>query len=126
MRSFVFLRNIPCLGCHTHQRKNDLVQMCCSAPPPNFQKSTSKPSEISDHLAHRAGNILSFSNSNSMAQRHYWGLYLDPKDAEKQHLKIFLGAPSEIVTPLTPEKSQGTKIFGSKYFSYQPLMILIL
>ena len=53
-----------------------------------------------------------------MAQRHYWGLYLDPKDAEKQHLKIFLGAPSEIVTPLTPGKSQGTKIFGSKFFSY--------
>ena len=35
-------------------------------------------------------------------QRHCWGLYLDPKDAEKPHLKISLGALSEIKTPWTP------------------------
>ena len=52
-----------------------------------------------------------------MAQRHCQELYLDPKDVGKQHLKIFPGAPSEILTPWTPGKSQGTKILGSKIFS---------
>ena len=59
-----------------------------------------------------------------MAQRHCQELYLDPKDVGKQHLKIFPGAPSEILTPWTPGKSQGTKILGSKIFSYQPVMNL--
>ena len=59
-----------------------------------------------------------------MAQMRCQGLYLDPKDVGKQHLKIFPGAPSEILTPWTPGKSQGTKILGSKIFSYQPVMNL--
>ena len=42
----------------------------------------------------------------------------------KPHLKIFLGAPSEILAPVTPGESQGTKFFGSKFCSYHPHMIL--
>ena len=54
----------------------------------------------------------------------YQGLHLGPNDAGKPHLKIFLGAPSEILTPVTPGKSQGTNIFVSKIFSYHSHMIL--
>ena len=59
-----------------------------------------------------------------MGMKPSQGLHLDPNDAGKQHLKIFLGAPSEILAPVTPGESQGTDIFGSKFFSYHPHVIL--
>ena len=59
-----------------------------------------------------------------MGMKPSQGLHLDPNDAGKQHLKIFLGAPSEILAPVTPGESQGTNIFGSKFFSYHPHVIL--
>ena len=43
---------------------------------------------------------------------------MGPKGSEKPYLKIFLGRDPELGTPLTPSESHGTKIFGSKIFSY--------
>ena len=65
-----------------------------------------------------------------MAQRHCWGgwgLYLDPKDAEKPHLKIFLGAPYGILTPLpvTLRKYQGINIFASKIISSYDVILYV-
>ena len=52
------------------------------------------------------------------------GLYMDPKWAEFS-IGMLVGAdPPEIVAPVTPGVSQGTKIFGSKFFSYHSLMII--
>ena len=53
-----------------------------------------------------------------------WGLYLDPKDAEKPHSKIFRGALSEIKAPWTPSQSQGTKNFSSKILFCHPDLVL--
>ena len=58
-----------------------------------------------------------------MGMKPSQGLHLDPNDAGKQHLKIFLGAPSEILAPVTPRVSLGTKIFVSKISSYYPQVI---
>ena len=52
------------------------------------------------------------------------GLYMDPKWTEFA-IGMLIGAdPPEIVAPVTPGVSQGTKIFGSKFFSYHPQMML--
>ena len=59
-----------------------------------------------------------------MGMKPSQGLHLDPIDAEKPHLKIFLGAPSEILAPVTPGESQGTKIFGSNFCSHDPILCI--
>ena len=52
------------------------------------------------------------------------GLYMDPKWTEFAIGMLFGADPPEILAPVTPGVSQGTKIFGSKFFSYHSLMII--
>ena len=47
-----------------------------------------------------------------------------PNGSGKQYLKIFLGRNPELGLPLTPRESHGTKIFGSKIFSYDEITML--
>ena len=52
------------------------------------------------------------------------GFHLHVWEWEKLILKIFYRASSEIEAPGTPNVSQGTKILGSKIFSYNAIQIL--
>ena len=52
------------------------------------------------------------------------GFHLHVWEWEKLILKIFYRAPSEIEAPGTPNVSQGTKILGSKIFSYNAIQML--
>ena len=49
---------------------------------------------------------------------------MDPIWPEFEIWKIFHRRPAEILAPWTPGVSHGTKIFGSKIFSYHPQIIL--
>ena len=49
---------------------------------------------------------------------------MDPIWPEFEIWKIFHRRPAEILAPWTPGVSHGTKIFGSKIFSYHPQMML--
>ena len=49
---------------------------------------------------------------------------VDPIWPEFEIWKIFHRRPAEILAPWTPGVSHGTKIFGSKIFSYHPQMML--
>ena len=52
------------------------------------------------------------------------GSCMDPIWPETEVGKILDVRPPEIEVPVTPGMSHGTKIFGSKIFSYHPQMIL--
>ena len=52
------------------------------------------------------------------------GTHMDPKLLETEVGMILDLDPPEIQTPVTLGKSQGTKIFASKNFSYHPQMML--
>ena len=49
---------------------------------------------------------------------------MDPISPETEVGKILHVRPPEIGVPVTPGMSHGTKIFGSKIFSYHPQMML--
>ena len=52
------------------------------------------------------------------------GSCMDPIWPETEVGKILDVRPPEIGVPVTPGMSHGTKIFGSKFFSYHPQMML--
>ena len=53
------------------------------------------------------------------------GTHMDPKLLETEVGMILDLDPPEIQAPVTLGKSQGTKIFNSKNFSYHPQMMLL-
>ena len=52
------------------------------------------------------------------------GSHVDPIWTENEVGQIIGPRPPEILAPETPGMSHGTKIFGSKFFSYHPQMML--
>ena len=52
------------------------------------------------------------------------GLYMDPKWTEFTIGMLFGADPPEILALVSPGVSQGTKIFGSKFFLYHPQKML--